>query len=73
MQAVQTSRVPQQASRTQPPPPPPPPMQPPAPMQPVEPIYRAIYDFQGQTSGELSFSKGDVLDITKKEGNGNHP
>lgn len=47
-------------------------MQPPAPIAPPQPIYRAIYDFQGQTSGEMSsFSKGEVLDITKKEANGN--
>ena len=45
-------------------------MQPPAPAQPAQPIYRAMYDFQGQTASELSFSKGEVLDITKKEGNG---
>ena len=50
--------------------PPPPPMQPPAPAQPAQPVYRAIYDFQGQTASELSFAKGEILDITKKEGNG---
>jgi myosin I len=58
------------ASRVQPPPPPPPPSLPPAPIEPAEPIYRAMYDFQAQTGSELSFSKGDVLDISKKEGNG---
>jgi myosin I len=74
-QGVQESRTPvqvpiPQALRAQPPPPPPPPMQPPAPAQPAQPIYRALYDFNGQTASELSFSKGEVLDITKKEGNG---
>jgi myosin-1 len=73
-QGAQESRAPvpiPQASRNQPPPPPPPPpTQPPAPIQPPQPIYRALYDFQGQTASELSFSKGEVLDITKKEGNG---
>ena len=69
--AAQRARVPvPQATRTQPPPPPPPPpMQPPAPV-PAEPIYRALYDFAGQTGSELSFSKGEVLEISKKEGNG---
>jgi myosin-1 len=72
-QVIQQARVPvPQTSRPQPPPPPPPPpMQPPAPVAPPQPIYRAIYDFQGQTTVELSFSKGEVLDIAKKEGNGN--
>jgi myosin-1 len=71
-QPAQASRHTPQNSRerAQPPPPPPPPAQPPAPAAPVEPIYRAVYDFQGQTASELSFSKGDVLDIMKKEGNG---
>jgi myosin I len=71
---VQEARVPvAQTARTQPPPPPPPPpppMQPPAPTEPPQPIYRAMYDFQGQTGSEMSFSKGEVLEITKKEGNG---
>jgi myosin I len=69
---VQASRASlSQASRAQPPPPPPPPpVQPPAPVQPTQPIYRAIYDFQGQTGSEMSFSKDEVLEITKKEGNG---
>lgn len=50
-----------------PPPPPPPPA---AKAAPLKPIYVAMYDFQGQTSGELSFSAGDVIDITQKETNG---
>ena len=54
-----------------PPPPPPPPVQPPAPAEPLKPIYVAIYDFNGQTPSEMSFKKGDELDITRKEGNGN--
>jgi myosin I len=63
---VQTAFTPQARQ----PPPPPPPMQPPAPAEPPKPIYRALYDFNGQTASEMSFAKGDVLDITKKETNG---
>jgi myosin I len=48
-------------------PPPPPPAAPPAPK---EPTYRALYDFAGQTSGELSLTKGEVILVTQKEGNG---
>jgi myosin I len=70
-QPVQVQSTAAQLSRAQPPPPPPPPpMQPPAPAEPIEPIYRALYDFSGQTASEMSFSKGEVLDITKKETNG---
>ncbi|KAF1949435.1 hypothetical protein CC80DRAFT_529420 [Byssothecium circinans] len=51
-------------------PPPPPPAPPAAPPAPKEPRYRAMYDFAGQSSGELSISKGEVILITQKEGNG---
>src|SRR5579859_5162799 len=69
-ESAQRTRVPVPTSRAQPPPPPPPPpMQPPAPVQ-TEPIYRALYDFAGQTASELSFSRSEVLEITRKEGNG---
>ena len=54
-------------SSTRAPPPPPPPSAPPAAK---EPIYRAIYDFNGQTSGEMSVTKDDVVIITQKEDNG---
>ncbi|CCG83993.1 protein of unknown function [Taphrina deformans PYCC 5710] len=56
------------ASTGRAPPPPPPPPAPKA--APAKPIYVAMYDFQGQTAGELSFSTGDVIDITQKETNG---
>ena len=69
----QATRPHPQAQRQPPPPPPPPPpapsMQPPAP---VEPIYRALYDFIGQTSGEMSFTKGEVINITRKENTGTY-
>lgn len=48
-------------------PPPPPPTAPPAPK---EPTYRVMYDFQGQTSGEMSVKKGDTVIVTQKESNG---
>jgi myosin-1 len=48
-------------------PPPPPPAAPPAPK---EPTYRAVYEFSGQTAGELSLQKGEVILVTQKEGNG---
>jgi myosin I len=68
------NRVPiPQATRSQRPPPPPPPVQPPAPVQHAQPIYRALYDFQGQTASELSFPRGEVLDVTRKETNGDIP
>jgi myosin I len=53
-------------SATRAPPPPPPP----APAASKEPTYRVIYDFQGQTSGEMSVTKDEVINIAKKESNG---
>jgi len=54
------------SSRTPPPPPPPPP----APAQPKEPRYKALYDFAGQSAGELSLGKDEIILVTQKEGNG---
>ncbi|PSK60802.1 Myosin-1 [Elsinoe australis] len=54
------------ASSRQPPPPPPPA----AAAPPAEPTFKALYDFVGQTSGELSLSKGDTIIVTQKENNG---
>ncbi|KAF2468256.1 uncharacterized protein BDR25DRAFT_266039 [Lindgomyces ingoldianus] len=48
-------------------PPPPPPTAPPAPK---EPTYRALYDFLGQSAGELSIQQGEVILVTQKESNG---
>ncbi|KAF2187846.1 hypothetical protein K469DRAFT_737953 [Zopfia rhizophila CBS 207.26] len=48
-------------------PPPPPPAAPPAPK---EPTYRALYEFLGQSVGELSLKKDEVILVTQKEGNG---
>ncbi|KAF1975206.1 hypothetical protein BU23DRAFT_459195 [Bimuria novae-zelandiae CBS 107.79] len=55
------------SSNRTPPPPPPPPA---APLAPKEPTYKAIYDFQGQSDGELSLTKNEIILITQKEGNG---
>jgi myosin-1 len=48
------------------PPPPPPPAAAPS----KEPQFKAMYDFAGQTSGELSLSKDEIILVTQKENNG---
>ncbi|KAL5381464.1 hypothetical protein DPSP01_007177 [Paraphaeosphaeria sporulosa] len=55
------------SNRAPPPPPPPPPVAPPAPK---EPTYKALYDFAGQSAGELSLQEGEIILVTQKEGNG---
>jgi myosin I len=52
------------------PPPPPPPAPPAAPPAPKEPTYKALYDFAGQSAGELSIRKDEVILVTQKENNG---
>jgi myosin I len=69
-QAVRVTQPPATRTSRQPPPPPPPPPPPTLPPAPAQPIYRALYDFNGQTPSEMSFSKGEILEITEKEGNG---
>jgi myosin-1 len=54
------------------PPPPPPPAPPAAPPAPKEPTYRAMYDFAGQSAGELSITKDEIILVTQKEGNGTY-
>ena len=49
------------------PPPPPPPA---AAAPPKDPTYKALYEFTGQTSGELSLKKDEVIVVTQKENNG---
>lgn len=61
------ARTPSSSSGRAPPPPPPPPAPPAAPR---EPTYKAIYEFNGQTSGELSVKKDEVILILQKENNG---
>ena len=48
----------------------PPPPPPPAAAAPKEPQFKAMYDFAGQTSGELSLTKDEIILITQKENNG---
>lgn len=55
------------ASNRAPPPPPPPPA---AAAPPKDPQFKALYDFAGQTSGELSLAKGEIISVTQKENNG---
>ncbi|EMC94973.1 hypothetical protein BAUCODRAFT_73113 [Baudoinia panamericana UAMH 10762] len=64
---VSTASTASAASGRIPPPPPPPAavVQPPK-----DPEYRALYEFVGQTGGELSLDKGEVVVITQKENNG---
>ena len=59
-----TQNTPTSTTRVPPPPPPP------APSTPKEPTYRALYDFQGQTVGELSVEKDDIIIVVRKESNG---
>ena len=55
------------ASNRAPPPPPPPPA---AAAPPKDPQFKALYDFAGQTGGELSLVKGEIISVTQKENNG---
>ncbi|KAK7205835.1 P-loop containing nucleoside triphosphate hydrolase protein [Myxozyma melibiosi] len=74
-QKAQPAQVPQaahhahtaSASKPAPPPPPPQPVQPAAP---AEPTYKALFDFQAQGANQLSITKGEILVVLNKEGNG---
>ncbi|KAI8361629.1 P-loop containing nucleoside triphosphate hydrolase protein [Mortierella sp. GBAus27b] len=54
--------------RNVPPPPPPAPVE--APAAPSKPMYKAIYNFESQDAGEISFVKDDVMEISEKDDNG---
>jgi myosin I len=49
------------------PPPPPPPF-----VRSQDPTCKALYDFAGQTAGEMSVKKGEVVIIVRKETNGQY-
>jgi myosin-1 len=66
---VSHARTPSSGSSRMPPPPPPPPSQP---APPKDPQFKAMYDFAGQTSGELSLRKDEIIIVTQKENNGIH-
>ena len=55
------------SARAPPPPPPPPPA-----AGSKEPTYRALYEFLGQSAGELSLKENEVILITRKEANGSY-
>jgi myosin-1 len=61
-----------QASAGRIPPPPPPPGARAAPPPPQEPTYKALYDFAGQSAGELSIRKDEIILVTQKENNGTY-
>ncbi|KAF9115760.1 class II myosin [Mortierella sp. AM989] len=50
--------------------PPPPPPAPVAEAPPGKPMYKAIYNFESEDSGEVSFVKDDVMEILEKDENG---
>ncbi|KAG9241862.1 P-loop containing nucleoside triphosphate hydrolase protein [Calycina marina] len=56
------------ASRASVPPPPAPPAPPAA--VPSEPVYRALYDFAGQSANEVTLTKDEIITVIKKENNG---
>jgi myosin-1 len=66
---VSHARTPSSGSGRMPPPPPPPPSQP---APPRDPQFKAMYDFAGQTSGELSLRKDEIIIVTQQENNGMH-
>ena len=60
-------------TRNAPPPPPPPAAAPPPTAPLAQPTYKALYDFAGQSSNELSIKKDEIIVIVQKKDNGNHP
>ncbi|KAI8098757.1 P-loop containing nucleoside triphosphate hydrolase protein [Halteromyces radiatus] len=66
------NQTPSIGGRQVPPPPPPPAPAPPAPVTttPKLPTYKAIYPFHSDQEGEISFEKGDILEIVEKDDNG---
>lgn len=60
------------ASARIPPPPPPPASHAAAAAAPKEPTYKALYDFAGQSAGELSITKDEIILVMQKEDNGSY-
>jgi myosin-1 len=58
------------SNRAPPPPPPPPPAA--APPAPREPTFKALYDFAGQSEGELSMRENEIVLVTQKQDNGEY-
>ncbi|KAI8598558.1 P-loop containing nucleoside triphosphate hydrolase protein, partial [Dissophora ornata] len=50
--------------------PPPPPPAPVAEAPPSKPMYKAVYNFESQDAGEVSFVKDDIMEIAEKDENG---
>jgi myosin-1 len=67
---ISHSRTPSSGAARVLPPPAPPSHHVAAPAPPKDPQFKALYDFAGQTSGELSLRKDEVILITQKENNG---
>ncbi|KAI8097112.1 P-loop containing nucleoside triphosphate hydrolase protein [Halteromyces radiatus] len=61
---------PSQQQRRPAPPPPPSAVVSPPPSKPTLPQYKAIYPFQSAEEGEITFQKGDILEILEKDENG---
>jgi myosin-1 len=57
------------AARAAPPPPPRAPAPPPAPAKPSVPIYKALYNFEGQ-AGEMNLTKDGQYEVKEKDDNG---
>jgi myosin-1 len=74
--SILTSSIPASTStstsstRNAPPPPPPPVEAPPTAATPAQPTYKALYDFAGQSSNELSIKKDEIIIIVQKKDNG---
>jgi myosin I len=66
--AATTPKLPGRAGG--PPPPPPPPPQAAEPEEPEVPMYKALYDFDTQESGEMALTKGELVEVSQKEDNG---
>ncbi|KAG0000072.1 class II myosin [Entomortierella chlamydospora] len=57
-------------AKRQPPPPPPAPVAEAPPAAPAKPMFKAIYNFESQDAGEVSFVKDDIMEILEKDENG---